>query len=140
LKGENRILVSYGLEQLRKTKRIGLTKLLQVCEVDIHDVTTSVIASKIAPRLNSLGRIAEPEDGVRILLIRNALAAEKLAGELNLYNIERQKIERSMTKDIDRILQENKNLLTQKAIILSSRKWHPGIIAILAMRLAKYFN
>ena len=140
LRGENRILVSYGLEQLRKTKRIGLTKLLQVCEVDIHDVTTSVIASKIAPRLNSLGRIAEPEDGVRILLVRNALAAEKLAGELNLYNIERQKIERAMTKDIDRVLQENKNLLKEKAIVLSSRKWHPGIIAILAMRLAKFFN
>lgn len=140
LVGENRILVSYGVEQLRKTRRIGLTKLLSICGIDCHDATTSVIASKIAPRLNSLGRIAEPEDGVRLLLVRNTLAAEKLAVELNLYNVERQKIERMMTKDMEKVLCENKKLLEQKAIVLVSRKWHPGIIAILAIRLAKYFN
>jgi single-stranded-DNA-specific exonuclease len=140
LVGENRILVSYGLEQLRKTKRIGLSKLLSICEIDVHDASTSVIASKIAPRLNSLGRIAEPEDGVRLLLVRNTAAAEKLANELNLYNIERQKIERLMTKDVERVLKENKKHLENKAIVLTSRKWHPGIIAILAIRLSKHFN
>lgn len=138
--GENRILVSYGLEQLRKTKRIGLSKLLSICEIDVHDATTSVIASKIAPRLNSLGRIAEPENGVKLLLVRNTLAAEKLAVELNLYNIERQKIERMMTKDVEKTLQEHPEVLENRAIVLSSRKWHPGIIAILAMRLSKHFN
>lgn len=140
LTGENRILVSYGLEQLRKTKRIGLSKLLSICEIDVRDATTSVIASKIAPRLNSLGRIAEPENGVKILLVRNTLAAEKLAIELNLYNIERQKIERMMTKDVEKMIQENRALTENRAIVLSSRKWHPGIIAILAMRLSKHFN
>lgn len=140
LTGENRILVSYGLEQLRKTKRVGLAKLLSICDIDVHDATTSVIASKIAPRLNSLGRIAEPENGVKILLVRNILAAEKLAIELNLYNIERQKIERMMTKDVERTLEENPKITENRAIVLSSRKWHPGIIAILAMRLSKHFN
>ena len=140
LTGENRILVSYGLEQLRKTKRIGLAKLLSICEIDVHDATTSVIASKIAPRLNSLGRIAEPENGVKLLLVRNILAAEKLASELNLYNIERQKIERMMTKDVEKILEEQHGLVENRAIVLSSRKWHSGIIAILAMRLSKHFN
>jgi len=140
LDGENRILVSYGIEQLRKTRRVGLAKLLTICGIDIHDVTTAVIAFKIAPRLNSLGRIAEPEKGVRLLLIRNALAAEKLAIELNLYNIERQKIERLMTKEVERMLEANKGLLKKKALVLASKKWHPGIIAILAMRLSKHFN
>ncbi len=140
LDGENRILVSYGVEQLRKTRRIGLSKLLAICGIDVHDATTAVIAFKIAPRLNSLGRIAEPENGVRLLLIRNALAAEKLAIELNLYNIERQKIERLMTKEAERILEADKKLLKKKALVLASKKWHPGIIAILAMRLSKHFN
>lgn len=140
LTGENRILVSYGLDQLRKTKRIGLSKLLSICEIDVHDATTAVIASKIAPRLNSLGRIAEPENGVKLLLVRNTLAAEKLAVELNLYNIERQKIERMMTKDVEKTLQDRPEIIENRAIVLTSRKWHPGIIAILAMRLAKHFN
>jgi single-stranded-DNA-specific exonuclease len=140
LLGENRVLVSYGLEQLRRTKRIGLAKLLSICETDIGDSTTTIIASKIAPRLNSLGRIAEPENGVKLLLVRNARAAEKLAIELNLYNIERQKIERLMSKDIERTLATNPGILNHKAIVLTSRKWHPGIIAILAMRIAKLYN
>jgi single-stranded-DNA-specific exonuclease len=140
LRGENRILVSYGLAQLRKTKRIGLSKLLSICETDITDTTTTIIASKIAPRLNSLGRIAEPEEGVKLLLVRNALTAEKLAIELNLYNIERQKIERMMAKDIEKIFLEHPELLKNRAIILSSHKWHPGIIAILAMRISKQYN
>ncbi len=140
LQGENRILVRYGVEQLRKTKRVGVTKLLSICETDIHDSTTTIIASKIAPRLNSLGRIAEPEDGVKLLLVRNALSAEKLAIELNLYNIERQKIERQISKEVEKILEHNPSLLEHKAIVLSSRKWHPGIIAILAMKLAKVYN
>ena len=138
--GENRILVSYGIEELRKAKRTGLAKLLALCEIDSKDVSTTIIASKIAPRLNSLGRIAEPEKGVKLLLVRNALSAEKLAIELNLYNIERQKIERMMTKDVEKILTANPSILTNKAIVLTSRKWHPGIIAILAMRISKQFN
>lgn len=140
LVGENRILVSYGLEQLRKTKRIGLAKLLSICETDISDTTTSIIASKIAPRLNSLGRIAEPEHGVKLLLARQPLAAEKLAIELNLYNIERQKIERMMFKDVEKTLELCPQILQNKAICITSRKWHPGIIAILAMRISKQYN
>ncbi len=140
LLGENRILVSYGLEQLRKTKRIGLAKLLSICETDVLDSTTSIIASKIAPRLNSLGRIAEPEQGVKLLLAKQALAAEKLAIELNLYNIERQKIERQMTKDVEKTLEAHPEILTNRAIVMTSRKWHPGIIAILAMRISKQYN
>lgn len=140
LLGENRILVSYGLEQLRKTKRIGVAKLLSICETELNDTTTSIIASKIAPRLNSLGRIAEPEQGVKLLLAKQALAAEKLAIELNLYNIERQKIERQMVKEVERMLEQNPEVLEKKAIVLSSRKWHPGIIAILAMRISKQYN
>jgi len=140
LDGENRILVSYGVDQLRKTRRIGLSKLLTICGIDVHEATTATIAFKIAPRLNSLGRIAEPEKGVQLLLIRNALSAEKLAIELNLYNIERQKIERLMTKDVEKMLETKKSLLNGKALVLASKKWHPGIIAILAMRLSKHFN
>lgn len=140
LRGENRVLVSYGLAQLRKTKRIGIAKLLSICETDLADITTSTIASKIAPRLNSLGRIAEPEHGVKLLLARQALAAEKLAIELNLYNIERQKIERMMSKDVEKILEMSPSILENKAIVMTSRKWHPGIIAILAMRISKQYN
>ncbi len=140
LKGENRILVRYGLRQLKKTKRIGLTKLLVVCDVDMSELTSFTIASKIAPRLNSLGRIDEPKKGVLLLLARNAATAEKLAIELDLNNIERQRIERTISLDVDNIITAHPEILRHKAIVLHSDKWHPGVIAILSTRFAKHYN
>jgi single-stranded-DNA-specific exonuclease len=138
--GENRILVHYGLKQLRKTKRIGLAKLVSVCDLDLNDLNTFSIASKIAPRLNSLGRIADPQKGVLLLLIRNTGAAEKLAVELDLNNIERQKIERTMSVDVENTLKSHPEILKDKAIIMASDKWHPGVIAIVSNRIAKQYN
>ncbi len=76
LLGENRILVRYGLRQLRKTKRIGLAKLCILSEVKLSEITPLDIASKVAPRLNSLGRIADPNKGVQLLLCRDSAQAE----------------------------------------------------------------
>lgn len=140
LLGENRIMVRYGIRQLRKTKRIGLTKLISVCDVDLNELSTFTIASKIAPRLNSLGRIDDPQKGVEVLLIRNAQTAEKMAQELDLNNIERQKIERTMSADVETIISSQPDIMTRKAIIIQSDKWHPGVIAIISTRIAKAYN
>lgn len=140
LRGENRILVRYGLKQLKKLKRIGLAKLFQVCDLRPHEVTPGDIASKIAPRLNSLGRIAEPIKGVELLLIRDSQQAENLARELDLFNLERQKIEKEIAEDIESTIYQHPEILKEKAIVLHSDKWHPGIIAILAARIAKQYN
>lgn len=137
---ENRILVRYGLRQLRKGKRMGLSKLFSICDVDLNDLTTFTIASKIAPRLNSLGRIDDPRKGVQMLLVKNADLAEKMALELDLNNIERQKIERTMSLDVDSTIHENPEILKNKAIVMISDKWHPGVIAIISTRISKQYN
>lgn len=140
LMGENRILVRYGIRQLRKTKRIGLAKLISISDVDLNELSTFTIASKIAPRLNSLGRIDDPQKGVEVLLIRNAQVAEKMAEELDLNNIERQKIERTMSAEVEHLITAHPEILKKKAIILHSEKWHPGVIAIISTRIAKTYN
>ncbi len=140
LKGENRILVRYGLKQMRKMKRVGLAKLFELSEIGKKDLSPIDIASKIAPRLNSLGRIADPIKGVELLLLHRHDEAEKLAKELDLNNLERQKIERIASDDIEVMLFQYPDLLKDKAIVLQSEKWHPGIIAILSARIAKQYN
>ena len=140
LLGENRILVRYGLKQLRKNKRIGLSKLFSVCDLKPGEISPIDIASKIAPRLNSLGRIADPIKGVELLLIRDPVAAELLAKELDLNNLERQKIERRDAEDIEAYILETPQVLKEKAIVLDSNKWHPGIIPIITARIAKQYN
>ncbi len=140
LLGENRILVRYGLRQLRKGKRIGLAKLCLLTEVKMNEITPLDIASKVAPRINSLGRIADPNKGVKILLCREPHAAEALAKELEQHNQERQKIERKDSEDIDSYIAHNPEIFKNKAIVLHSPKWHPGIIPIITARIAKQYN
>lgn len=140
LRGENRILVRYGLKQIKKLRRVGLAKLFQVSDLKPNEVTPGDIASKIAPRLNSLGRIAEPIKGVELLLLRDPKQAEVLANELDLHNVARQKLEKEIAEDIENTIYQHPEILKEKAIVLHSDKWHPGIIAILAARIAKQYN
>ncbi len=140
LLGENRILVRYGLRQMRMGKRIGLKKLFGVCEVSSADITPLDIASKVAPRLNSLGRIADPNKGVELLLLKDSDSAEILAKELDLNNMERQKIERKDSEDVEKYIQKNPEIFNHRALFLYSDKWHPGIIPIITARTAKLYN
>jgi single-stranded-DNA-specific exonuclease len=140
LLGENRIFVRYGLKEIVQRQRVGLAKLLEVCDLETKSISTADIASKLAPRLNSLGRIDDPNKGVELLLLRDAQKAEKMAVELDLNNIERQKIERTASEDIDRSLEENPDILNDRAIVLHSDQWHPGVIAIVATRLSKFYH
>jgi single-stranded-DNA-specific exonuclease len=87
-----------------------------------------------------LGRIDDPRKGVQMLLVKNAELAEKMAMELDLNNIERQKIERTMSLDVDTTIQENPEILNNKAIVMISDKWHPGVIAIISTRISKLYN
>lgn len=140
LLGENRILVGYGLRQLKKGRRVGLLKLISIADIDPAELSSYDIASKIAPRLNSLGRIDNPQKGVEMLLVRNSAVAEKMALELDLNNLERQKIEKGMVSDLESMFTIHPEVLQHKAIVLESDKWHPGIIAILSTRVSKLYN
>lgn len=140
LLGENRILVRYGLKQLQKTKRIGLLKLFDVCSVERSEITTMDIASKIAPRMNSLGRISDPRKGVELLLARNEETAVQLAKELDLFNLERQKVEQLVSVDVEKTIVSNPDILKNRAIVMSSNQWHPGVIPIISARIAKQYN
>ncbi len=140
LQDENRILVRYGLKQLQKTKRMGLIKLFTVCGVERSEVTPVDIATKIAPRMNSLGRVADPSKGVELLLVREEVKAEELAKELDLFNVQRQKIEQVVSIDVEETLATNPIIFQNKAIVLSSQNWHPGVIPIVTARIAKQYN
>ena len=113
---------------------------LQVSSLKLSNITTADIASKIAPRLNSLGRIANPLKGIELLLIKDQKKAEELAIDLDLNNMERQKIERADSEDITKYTMMHPEIFHNKAIVLSSHKWHPGIIPIITTRIAKQYN
>lgn len=78
LLGENRMMVRYGIKEISRGRRLGLNKLCALSGVEKSKVTSTDIVLKIAPKLNSLARLADPAEGVELLLTRDPKRADDL--------------------------------------------------------------
>lgn len=59
LVGENRILAHYGLQVLRKTKRVGLLALVKRLNLSLKELTEDDIGFMVAPRINISSRMGQ---------------------------------------------------------------------------------
>lgn len=139
LTGINRILVRAGLEQINVNPRLGIRTLLDVCAVPRGQVESSSVAYRLAPKINAAGRLSDASAGVRLLTTDNKEDAVRLAGYLDVENVERQRIEEKIYSEaIDQILAGG-ILEGKRSIVLSSPDWHPGVVGIVASRLMERY-
>lgn len=141
LTGLNRILVRAGLEQINANPRLGLETLLTVCGVQRGQVDSTAVAYRVAPKINAAGRLSDASAGVKLLTTENVEDAERLAGYLDVENVERQRIEERIFREaVDQIM--SGDLLDgRRSIVLYSEGWHPGVVGIVASRLMeKYYR
>jgi single-stranded-DNA-specific exonuclease len=139
LLGENRVIASVGLEQLRRPASAGLRSLMQVAKLDPAQraVTATDLAFRIAPRINAAGRMDVASEVVELFTTRDAVRAGELAAKLDRLNSERQKAEAGMLEQIDRRLQEEPAFASSRCIVIEGEGWHRGIIGILASRVVE---
>ena len=138
LTGENRILVSAGLERLDKTQRPGLVALKQVAESPAP-IGTYEVGFQLAPRLNAAGRLETAAEALELLFARDLAAALPLAQKLDARNRERQKIERGMAEEVVGALRAKFNPQTDFVIVESRLLWHIGVVGIVASRVLQEF-
>ena len=81
LTGENRFIVTLGLNLIPTTRRVGLTMLLKESRVNEKPITASFISFSLAPRINAAGRMGCPFLAVDLLLTDDPLLAAELAQE-----------------------------------------------------------
>ena len=136
LTGDNRVLVSYGLKELRDSVRAGIVALKKVSGLEKEEISTGQVGFRLAPRLNAGGRIASGQKGVELLLTQDHERAYSIASELDQANRKRQKIEERIYQEAKAIIGRD-GLVDRRSIILSSDEWHPGVIGIVASRLAE---
>ncbi|MFW6281951.1 MAG: single-stranded-DNA-specific exonuclease RecJ [bacterium] len=139
LQDENRILVSNGLKSISLTEKIGLKSLIEKLNLDIEDLTPGKIGYILAPPINAAGRLEKADLGIELFISDSRKDAVELADRLVEINRERQKEEqRTLEQALEMV--KNIDLKKKKAIILSSKEWHPGVIGIVASRLVeKYY-
>ncbi len=141
LVGENRALVSAGLRVLARTLRPGLRALMRSARVDPATVEAGSVSFRLAPRINAAGRLGRPEIALELVLTDVVETAERLAGELERLNRERQQVEegilRSACATVDGWSDERR---AQRAYVLWGDDWSQGVIGIVASRLVERYG
>ena len=135
---ENRVLVRHGLNCLRHWTVPGLKALEHVTGLDKKPaLSCEDIGFTIAPRLNAAGRLGQAQLAIELLTTESPQRAMQLAEFVHQLNDQRQTLERSIFKSANKQLGDNAGHHGRPAIVLSDRDWHPGVIGIVAGRLAE---
>jgi single-stranded-DNA-specific exonuclease len=137
LQGENRRLVRAGLAALGSTARPGLRALMAVAGVDPSALSTHSLGFRLGPRINAAGRIARADAALELLLTRDQRRAEEIAAELDQLNAERRAVEERMLWEAEAQVVE---LGERPAYLLAAQGWHPGVVGIVASRIAERYH
>lgn len=138
LVGENRILVSAGLERLRTTQRPGLVALKEVAQSPAQ-LGSFEVGFQLAPRLNASGRLETAEESLHLLMAESLEEAMPLAQNLDARNRERQKIERTIAEEAVGAVRARFNPDTDFVIVEGRLLWHIGVVGIVASRVLQEF-
>ncbi len=131
---ENRALVRAGLRALARTRKPGLRALMEVARVDPGAVDASAIGFRLAPRINAAGRLHRADAGLELLLTEDPARARAIAAELDAVNSERRDVETRILFAAEAQVAEHG---PAAAYVLAADDWHPGVIGIVASRIAE---
>jgi single-stranded-DNA-specific exonuclease len=134
LLGENRRLVRAGLRALASTRKPGLRALMDVARVDPSAVDAGTIGFRLGPRINAAGRLYRADAGLELLLTEDRERARAIASELDAVNAERRDVETRIRFEAEAQVAEQG---AAAAYVLAAEGWHPGVIGIVAARIAE---
>ncbi|MCM0582298.1 single-stranded-DNA-specific exonuclease RecJ [Weissella diestrammenae] len=136
LTDENRVIVALGLKSINQAPRLGIEAILSLLSGQIDQVTAETVGFQIAPRLNSLGRLKDATDGVRLLLSDDDDEAKRLATQIDSLNDERKALVDSITEQaLQQAAGERQN---DAVLLIVGQGWHEGVLGIVAARVLEH--
>ncbi|THE16024.1 single-stranded-DNA-specific exonuclease RecJ [Enterococcus hirae] len=127
---ENRTLVVLGLAAIRQSERIGLQALFDQSGVKIREVDETMIGFSIAPRLNAIGRMGDPNPAVELLATFDETRAKTLAEQLQLINEKRKATVEEITNEALAMINHENQIH-----VLAKEGWHEGVLGIVAGKI-----
>jgi single-stranded-DNA-specific exonuclease len=139
LRGENRVLVRYGLKLLNETTNVGLSALIRAAGLHGKAITAGRVGFILAPRLNAAGRVGSAMRGVQLLMAADESEANPIARELEELNARRQELDRATLEQAREMVLKT-DLEHTFGLVLAAEGWHPGVIGIVASRIVEEFG
>lgn len=137
---DTRYLLQIGLDRLRNTQRVGLSALIEIAGLNPIKINTTDIGFQLGPRLNAAGRLDDASQVVDLLTTTNPSQAHLIALQLEGLNNQRRLQNRQIYEAAQEMIARDSSLLDWEALVLSHPNWHPGIIGIVASRLADHYQ
>ena len=138
---ENRVIVTAGCKYLHLSPPIGLKALLEVTQLNKKtSLNSEDIAFTIAPRLNAAGRFGQALLGVELLITDSPTRGLELARYIHELNGSRDSLERKITTEANKQIKEQFDPEGDAALVLAGRGWHPGVMGLVAGRLAEKYQ
>ncbi|MCQ2223435.1 MAG: single-stranded-DNA-specific exonuclease RecJ [Bacteroidaceae bacterium] len=138
--GENRILAYHGLRQLNSNPSVGVKAILDICGLsESKEITMNDIIFKIGPRINASGRMQNGGMAVSLLVEKDPAVALKKAEQINDFNEQRKDLDKSMTEQANKIVENISHQNELHSIVIYNEEWHRGLIGIVASRLTEIY-
>lgn len=136
LLGDNRVLVKFGMEQMRKSPRAWLRSFQKQGLLFQQRVDGYALSFIIIPRINAAGRVSHPNAAFDFLRATNQEASLRLLDELNRLNRQRQGQEETIIQEAREKIASG-GLAECASLVLSKEDWPIGVIGIAAQKLAE---
>lgn len=143
LNGINRRWLKRGLQRLPQSQLAGIQALIQNSGVSEDQIALKPedIGFKLGPRINAVGRLADPQIVIELLTTSDGEIAKERAKQCEEINQKRQHLCEKIEKDaIALIEQEGLNWQQQRVLVLVQPDWHHGVIGIVASRLVERYG
>ncbi len=134
LVGENRVLVSHGLQRIADSSNVGIMALRDHLKLK-ENISTSHVGFQIAPRLNAAGRTSHAEVGVRLLTTTDPEEALVIVEELESCNRLRRIMEGKIFSECMEFVENQIDLANDPVVVADGHGWHLGVIGIVASRV-----
>jgi single-stranded-DNA-specific exonuclease len=136
LTGVNRRWLKDGLPQLHRSSLPGLRALAQLAGLEDRVIDSQAVGFRLAPRLNAVGRLAEPELAVELLTTTDGPRAQALADRCEQLNRQRRDLCDGIEAEAQALVEADGDQ-RPAFLLLAQNHWHHGVIGIVAARLVE---
>jgi single-stranded-DNA-specific exonuclease len=140
LTGVNRAFVRDGVRVMQQAPRPGIHALCNAANVAPAALLAESIPFRLTPRLNAAGRLGDPRIALDLLLASDTRVAFKLAQEIDALNTKRRLLGERIAAEAEALIAADPVSESRRAFVLCSDSWHPGVIGIVAGRLANQYG